>query len=144
MARWEVAPSLRLRSPLIILLASLVLTAIAVFDAQRAVRSQQDLARQALHDYANFAAWSYAQHLNETMNGMLREVLGAVNHGDNLHTGPRVPAARGLAHYLPYDSACGCHRTHAGPPPETYFAIQIGHNSVDVGLNTHRRSVGGW
>jgi signal transduction histidine kinase len=144
MPRWHVAPSLRLRSPLIILLASIGLTAVAVFDAQRAVRSQRDLARQAIRDYASFAAWSYAQHLNETLNGTLREALGAVNHGDNMHTSRRIPFARELAHYLPYDSACGCHRTHAGPAPETFFAMKIGRDSVDVGLNTHSDPMAGW
>src|SRR5881275_1833860 len=92
--RLSLPSSLRFRIPLIVLLASIGLTALAVVDAQRAVRSQQAVTQRALREYATFAAWSYAQHLNEVFNTLLRESLGAVNHGDNMHTNPTVPHAR--------------------------------------------------
>src|SRR5205085_3480103 len=98
--RLSLPSSFRFRVPLIVLLASIGLTALAVVDAQRAVRSQQAVTQRALREYATFAAWSYAQHLNELLASLLRESLGAVNHGDNMHTSRRVPAARDLAHYL--------------------------------------------
>jgi signal transduction histidine kinase len=130
--------------PLVVLLASIGLTALAVVDAQRSVRSQQVIARRALREYASFAAWSYAQHLNEALAYMAREALGAVNHGDNLHTSPRVPPARELAHYLPWDPACACHRARNGPNPATFFALRIGVDSLDVALNTHPDPRQGW
>src|SRR3982751_974045 len=97
-------PALRFRIPLLVLLASIGLTSIAVVDAQRFARSQQGVTQRALKEYATFAAWSYGQHLNEVLTTMLRESLGAVNHGENLHTSPNVPPARDLAHYLPFDA----------------------------------------
>src|SRR3712207_9061245 len=60
--------------------------------------------------YASFAAWSYQQHLREALMMAAREVLGPVNHGHELHTSPRIPHARELAHYLDWDSRCFCHR----------------------------------
>ena len=126
------------------LLASIGLTALAVVDAQRAVRSQQAVTQRALREYATFAAWSYAQHLNEVLTTLLRESLGAVNHGDDMHTSPRVPAARDLAHYLPWDAVCMCHRARSGPNPSTFFALKIGDDRLDVGLNTHADPMHGW
>lgn len=136
--------SFRFRIPLIVLLASIGLTALAVVDAQRAVRSQQAITQRALREYATFAAWSYAQHVNEALTSLLRESLGAVNHGDNMHTAPQVPAARDLAHYLPWDAQCMCHRARFGPSPATFFALKIGAPGLDVGLNTHPDPAHGW
>ena len=136
--------SLRFRIPLAVLLASIGLTALAVVDAQRAVRSQQAVTQRALREYATFAAWSYAQHLNEVLTQLLRESLGAVNHGDDMHTSPRVPTARELAHYLPWDVICQCHRARSGPNPSTFFALKIGDERLDVGLNTHSDPMHGW
>jgi signal transduction histidine kinase len=136
--------SFRFRVPLVVLLASIGLTALAVVDAQRAVRSQQAVTERALREYATFAAWSYAQHLNETLTTLLRESLGAVNHGNDMHTSPRIPEARELAHYLPWDAQCMCHRARSGPSPSTFFALKIGSDRLDVGLNTHSDPMHGW
>lgn len=134
----------RLRWPLVVLLASIGLTAVAAIDAQRAVRSQQRVARRALSEYASFAAWAYAQRLRDTLNLIQREAIGAVNHGDNLHTGPRIPPASDLAHYLPFNERCNCHRPRWGPNPEAFFAIKIGEKKLDVGLNSHPDAAEGW
>jgi signal transduction histidine kinase len=142
--RLALPSSFRFRVPLIVLLASIGLTALAVVDAQRAVRSQQAVTQRALREYATFAAWSYAQHLNEVLAALLRESLGAVNHGDNMHTAPRIPQARELAHYLPWDMQCMCHRARNGPNPSTFFAMKIGADRLDVGLNTHNDPMDGW
>ncbi len=136
--------SFRFRVPLLVLLGSIGLTALAVFDAQRTVRSQQEVTERALREYATFAAWSYAQHLNEALTALLRESLGAVNHGDGMHTSPRVPDARDLAHYLPWDASCMCHRARSGPNPSTFFALKIGSDRLDVGLNSHPDPLHGW
>ena len=144
MAGWQLPSSLRFRVPLVVLLASIGLTALAVVDAQRTVKMQQEVTRRALREYATFAAWSYGQHLNEALGLLSREALGAVNHGDNLHTGPRVPQARDLAHYLPWDESCMCHRTRSGPSPESFFAFRVGADSLDVGVNSHPARDEGW
>ena len=136
--------SFRFRIPLAVLLASIGITAFAVVDAQRAVRSQQAVTQRALREYATFAAWSYAQHLNETVMTLLRESLGAVNHGDDMHTNPRVPDASDLAHYLPWDVQCMCHRARTGPNPSTFFALKIGSDRLDVGVNHHPDPMNGW
>src|SRR5205085_3010147 len=142
--RLSLPSSFRFRIPLFVLLGSIGLTALAVVDAQRAVRSQQEVTERALREYATFAAWSYAQHLNEGLSTLLRESLGAVNHGDGMHTSPRVPAARDLAHYLPWDAQCACHRARSGPNPSTFFALKIGSERLDVGMNTHADPMHGW
>ena len=137
-------PLPRLRWPLVVLLASIGLTALAAIEAQRAVRSQQGIAQRALREYASFAAWSYAQRLTDTLNTMQREALGAVNHGDNLHTSEQIPQARELAHYLPFDERCNCHRPRWGPSPEAFFALKIGDPRLEAGVNTHPDAQEGW
>lgn len=127
--------------PLLILLSAIALTAIAAFDAQRAVRSQNAVAERALHDYAAFAAWSYAQRLEVALRAMEGEALGAVNHGDQLHTFPEVPHASELPRYLPWSEACQCRRTQLGPMPESWFAFRIGDAALEVaGPNVIRAS----
>jgi len=134
----------RFRWPLIVLFASIGLTAFAAFEAQRAVRSQGVTAERALKEYASFAVWSYAQHLNDTFNLVEREAIGAVNHGTNMHSNPTVPPASDLAHYLPYDERCMCHHSRVGPNPEAFLAVKLGSNSVDVGVNHHPDGEEGW
>ena len=131
----------RHRWPLLVLLASIGLTAAAAFDAQRAIRSQRDMARRALTDYSSFAAWSYGQHLEDTLGTIVSEVLSAVNHGDGLHTNPDVPDASDLPNYLRYDDACMCRRPRIGPTPELFFALRIGSPALDLSPAPTR---GGW
>ena len=135
---------IRLRWPLLVLMASIGLTAFAAFDAQRVVRGQHRLVRQALQEFATFTAWSYGEHLQQQLSGSAVEVVGAVNHGENMHTNPRVPVAEDLVHYLPYDSACLCHRTHIGPNPATFFAFKLGTKDVDVAKNRYTKADEGW
>lgn len=75
---------LRARWPLALLLASIGVTAVAGFDAVRVARSNRAVAGQALREYASFAAWSYAQHLEDALRTMAQEAIGAVNHGEVL------------------------------------------------------------
>ena len=115
-------------------MASIGLTAIAAFDAQRAVRGQNAVVDRAVREFSSFAAWSYSEHLTQQLSAAAVEVVGAVNHGENMHTNPRVPAAHELVHYLPEDIRCDCHRTRLGPNPSSFFAFKLGTRDVAVAL----------
>jgi signal transduction histidine kinase len=125
-------------------MASIGLTALAAFDAQRAVRAQDKVVSRAIHEFSSFAAWSYGQHLKQQLGMAAVEVVGAVNHGENTHTSPRVPKARELAHYLPTDTRCDCHRTLMGPNPASFFGFKLGSRDVDVAQNLYADPAEGW
>jgi len=127
----------RLRWPLVVLLASIGLTGLAAVEARRVVHSQRAVAERALREYASVAAWTYAQRVIDTLDLIEREVIGAVNHGDQMHMGRSVPPARALAHYLPWNDRCMCHQPRVGPVPDAFFTFKIGEKQLDVGLNTH-------
>lgn len=129
---------MRFPLPLALLLASLGLTGVAAFESHRAVRSQRDTADRAMRELASFAAWSYNERLELRLSAMLREALGAVNHGDFVHEHPPVPSARHLSHYLPFDSRCNCHRTYFGPNPVAAFAFELGDRDLELALNMDR------
>src|SRR3954462_9804101 len=95
--------ALRMRWPLLVLLASIGLTAFAAFDAQRTVFGQKAVVDRAIREFSSFAAWSYSEHLKQQLSAAAVEVVGAVNHGDNMHTNRHIPAADELVHYLPMD-----------------------------------------
>ena len=135
---------LRLRWPLLVLLVSIALTAFAAFDAQRTVRAQNAVVTRATHEFANFAAWSYGQHLQEKLSVAAKEVLGAVNHGDNLHTSPMIPPAAALVHYMPWDEQCMCHRPRQGPTPADIVGFRLGNSRLDVAANTLADPARGW
>jgi signal transduction histidine kinase len=144
MSRLSLPAAARFRWPLALLLVSIGVTAFAAVDASRAVRSQRATAVRALQGYASFAAWSYQQHLREALTVAAREVLGPVNHGHELHTSPRIPHARELAHYLDWDSRCFCHQAGYGPNPGIYFGFKLGTDTVGVGVNTSDHPERGW
>jgi len=136
--------TVRRRSPLPLLIVSVGLTAIAAIDAHRATVAQQETVARAMTQVGSFAVWSYSRRLEDRVTAMLREALGAVNHGDNVHMRPPVPDARELAHYLPFDSRCNCHRTRFGPNPRNLFAFKLGERELDVARNTHPNPLEGW
>src|SRR5688572_22839557 len=138
-------PTLR-QWPLPLLLVSLGLTAVAAIDAHRAIRSQRDMADRAMREFASFAGWSYNERLENRLQAMLRESLGAVNHGNAVHETPPVPSARHLPHYLPFDSRCNCHRTYFGPNPIGMFAFELGDRGrdLDVMVNMDADPHFGW
>jgi signal transduction histidine kinase len=144
MARLSLPESARFRWPLALLLVSIGVTAVAAVDASRAVRSQRATAERALKGYASFAAWSYQQHLRDALTQAAREVLGPVNHGHEVHTSPRIPHARELAHYLDWDSRCFCHRASYGPNPGIFFGFKLGADTLGVGVNMSERPDVGW
>ena len=135
---------LRARWPIVLLLASIGVTAVAGLDTVRVSRSNRAVADRALREYASFAAWSYGQHLEAALWAMAREVVGAVNHGEALHTNPRVPTASDLPHYLPWNDRCYCHRPMYGPVPETFFGFEIGHGLLQTAINPHPDPLEGW
>ncbi|HJR68028.1 MAG TPA: HAMP domain-containing sensor histidine kinase [Gemmatimonadaceae bacterium] len=130
--------------PLVLLFGSLGATAIAAMEAHRTVRSQRALAEHALRDYAAFASWSYQQHLREAMSAAIREALGAVNHGDNMHTSPRIPDASEVPHYLPWDDGCSCHKPRLGPIPAAFFGFTLGADTLGLALNVNTHPEHGW
>jgi signal transduction histidine kinase len=136
--------SIRLRWPLIVLMVSIGLTALAAFDAQRTVRGQNAVVERAIKEFSSFAAWSYSEHLKQQLGSAAVEVVGAVNHGEHMHTNPRVPNAHELVHYLPTDIRCDCHRTNAGPIPATFFAFKLGTRDVDIAQNLYAEPTEGW
>jgi signal transduction histidine kinase len=134
----------RLRWPLLVLLASIGLTAFAAFDAQRMLRSQSAVVERAIREFSSFAAWSYGEHLEQRLAVSAAEVLGAVNHGGDMHTNPGVPEAADLVHYLPDDRSCDCHRTRRGPNPAAFFGFKLGTTRVDVARNLFAYPSEGW
>jgi signal transduction histidine kinase len=133
-----------MRWPLLVLMASIGLTALAAFDAQRTVRNQNRVVNRAIREFSSFAAWSYGEHLKQQLAAASVEALGAVNHGSNMHTYPRVPAAGELAHYLPMDRTCDCHRTLAGPNPASFIALKLGTRDVELAHNLYAKPSEGW
>ncbi|MFL5562732.1 MAG: sensor histidine kinase [Gemmatimonadaceae bacterium] len=140
----ELPSAFRLRWPTALLALSLLLTGAGIVEATRAVRSQRRVADGVVRDYSRVASWSFRQHLQDALSLALREVLGAVNHGDNLHTSPHIPEPRELAHYLPWNSECGCHRPRNGPSPAIFFGFTLGTDTLGLGVNTHPNPVEGW
>jgi signal transduction histidine kinase len=141
MGPWRL-PSVRW--PLLLLLASIGFTTLGVVEANRAIRSQRTVAEHALRDYAGFVAWSYEQHLRELFSAGTQEILGPVNHGEQMHSYPKVPDANELPHYLPMDARCGCHRSRSGANPAMYFAWVLGADTLGVAVNTHPDPAEGW
>lgn len=128
--------------PLVLLLASVALLAVAAFQAQAAVRSSRRQAEEALRDYTTFASWSFRQHLEQEMFRAAAAVLQPINHGNSLHESPGIPDARDLAHYLQWDSAgCYCHR--APYPPSHFFAFVLGADTLMAVANVHHDATQG-
>ncbi|HVD61213.1 MAG TPA: HAMP domain-containing sensor histidine kinase [Gemmatimonadaceae bacterium] len=136
--------ALRLGWPLLVLMISIGLTAFAAFDAQRAVRGQNAVVNRATREFSTFATWSYSEHLEQQLSAAAVELVGAVNHGENMHTNPRIPDADELVHYLPTDLQCDCHRTRAGPMPVAFFGFKIGSRDVDIARNVYPDPDRGW
>ena len=136
--------ALRLRWPLLVLMLSIGLTAFAAFDAQRTVRGQKKVVERAIREFSSFAAWSYSEHLKQQLSIAAVEVIGAVNHGENMHSSPHVPPAHELVHYLPTEIRCDCHRTRLGPLPQLFFGFKLGTREVDVARNLYPVPSEGW
>ena len=54
------------------------------------------------------------------------EVVGAFNHGHDVHRGSSVPSVQSMAPYIPMDRDCNCHVPQHGPRPFAFLAFRIG------------------
>ena len=118
------------RWPLVLLLVSVTATAFAALQAYRTHRSQNAVLDNVVRGYAGFSVWSYQQHVREALLLIGREMLGPVNHGEHLHTNPRIPQAAEIAHYLPWNPECFCHQTEYGPLPALLVGFELGSDTI--------------
>ncbi|MBA2668785.1 MAG: hypothetical protein H0U67_00255, partial [Gemmatimonadetes bacterium] len=70
----------RARLPVVLLSLALLLAAVLAYKAQAAARSHRATAERALHDYAEFATWAYAEHAQRSLltvliSSMVRAVV---------------------------------------------------------------------
>jgi signal transduction histidine kinase len=137
-------PAMRPRWPTALLVLAVALIAAGVVEVTRAMRSQEETARRVVQDYSRFAAWSYKQHASTLLLGALQELLGAVNHGEGVHESPRIPQAAELAHYLPWNARCACHRPRVGAIPSMFFGFTLGSDTLGLGVNAHADPAQGW
>jgi signal transduction histidine kinase len=128
----------------ILLVGGLASAIIILVQVYRLQRSNWSVVERALRDYSTFAAWSYGQHLSSRLRESVGELLGAVNHGDGVHTSPRIPDAKDMGHFIPMDEACNCHRPDHGPMPLRYLAFTLGTDTLSVGRNLAGPAVTGW
>ena len=89
-------PRRRISWPLLLLLASVGVTAVAAFNAQRAIVSHQRTASRLLRDYASFTAWTSQQQVVGVLDGAVMASLQYIMHGREGHifqrNGPRPNA----------------------------------------------------
>src|ERR1044071_9567093 len=90
-------PGRRLISwPLLLLLASVGVTAVAAFKAQQAVVSHQRTVSRLLADYAQFTSWTAQRQVIAGLDGAVMASLQWIMHGRELHqfrrNGPRPNA----------------------------------------------------
>ncbi|HEX5829588.1 MAG TPA: HAMP domain-containing sensor histidine kinase [Gemmatimonadaceae bacterium] len=128
--RRDPAPRRHLGGPLLLLLASLGLAAVAAVQGQRAAVSHQRTARQLLHDFSTVAAWSYSRHSYDALELVLRHVLEPILHHEP-HELPRWPDAANLPGYR--DSALAWCRCEPSARPATYLAWFVGAPEPGVG-----------
>lgn len=140
----RLVPLPRFRWPIVLLVIGLGLVIVAIFATERAIYSNRILTRRALNGYAGFASWSYHQHLSEALRSTVREVLGPVNHGDELHTSIGYPSAKGLVHNIHWDNKCLCHRPRIGPNPNAVFGFTLGGDTLGVAINQYESPTVGW
>jgi signal transduction histidine kinase len=128
----------------ILLVGGLACAVIVLVQTYRLHRSNWTVVERALREYSTFAAWSYAQHLTAQLRESVDELLGAVNHGDGVHTSPPVPDAKQMGHFIRTDESCNCHRPDHGPLPLHYFGFTLGSDTVAIGMNLAGPKVVGW
>src|SRR5690349_25100306 len=78
-------PGRRFSWPLALLVASVGVTAVAAFNAQRAVWSHQRTASRLLKDYAEFTAWTSQRKIETALDGAVMASLQYIMHGSALH-----------------------------------------------------------
>ena len=133
-------PRRRFPWPLLLLLASVAVTAVAAFNAQRAVYSHQRTASRLLRDYASFTAWTSQQQVVGVLEGAVMASLQYIMHGRVGHTrqqnGP-APNADDLWRYYSNNDRymtrfCTTKRCPESFPPSVYFGFTLGADTLRV------------
>ena len=133
-------PGRRLSWPLLLLLASVGATAVAAFNAQRAVYSHQRTASRLLRDYASFTAWTSQRQVEEGLDGAVMASLQYIMHGREPHrflrNGPRPNADELWGYYTNNDRFrtrfCTPKRCPESFPPSAYFGFNLGTDTLRV------------
>src|SRR5688572_6761006 len=133
-------PRRRISWPLPLLLASVAVTAVAAFNAQRAVYSHQRTASRLLRDYASFTAWTSQRQVEEALDGAVMASLQYIMHGREPHqfqrNGPRPNADELWGYYMNNDRFrtrfCTPKRCPESFPPSAYFGFTLGADTVRV------------
>jgi signal transduction histidine kinase len=128
----------------VLLVGVLACVVLILAEAYRAAHSSQFVAERALRDYADFAAWSFREHLMADVRAAVDELLGPVNHGEGLHEAAVIPHARELGHYLRWDNSCLCHRPREGPMPDRFLGFTLGSDTLGIGVNLAPSGTDGW
>ena len=123
-----------------LLLASVGVTAVAAFNAQRAVRSHQRTASRLLRDYASFTAWTSQRQVGDGLDGAVMASLQYIMHGRELHqfqrNGPRPNADDLWRYYNDSDRFrtrfCTPKRCPESFPPSVYFGFTLGADTLRV------------
>ena len=133
-------PGPRFSWPLLLLLASLGATAVAAFNAQRAVRSHQRTADRLLRDYASFTAWTSQRQVVDGLDGAVMASLQYIMHGREPHmfqrNGPRPNADDLWRYYNGNDRFrtrfCTPKRCPESFAPSVYFGFTLGADTLRV------------
>jgi signal transduction histidine kinase len=133
-------PRRRFSWPLVLLLASVAVTAVAAFNAQRAVHSHQRTASRLLRDYAEFTAWTSQQQVVGVLEGAVMASLQYIMHGREGHTRQRngpAPDADDLWRYYSNNDRfmtrfCTPKRCPESFPPSVYFGFTLGSDTLRV------------
>lgn len=133
-------PGRRFSWPLVLLLASVGVTAVAAYNAQRAVWSHQRTASRLLRDYASFTAWTSQRKVEAGVDGAVMASLQYIMHGREPHSftrnGPR-PNAKDLWRYYNNNSRfrtrfCTPKRCPESFAPSVYFGFTVGAETLQV------------
>ena len=133
-------PGRRFSWPLLLLLASVGVTAVAAFNAQRAVWSHQRTASRLLRDYASFTAWTSQRQVEKGLDGAVMASLQYIMHGREPHrfqrNGPRPNADELWGYYNAGDRSrtrfCTPRRCPESFPPSAYFGFTLGADTLRV------------
>ena len=126
--------------PLVLLLASVAVTAVAAFHAQRAIYSHQRTASRLLSDYASFTAWTSQRQVVGALDGAVMASLQYIMHGREGHVfrrnGPRPNAGELWGYYRNNDRYrtrfCTPTRCPESFPPSAYFGFTLGADTLHV------------
>ncbi len=126
--------------PLLLLLASVGVTAVAAFKAQQAVVSHQRTASRLLSDYASFTAWTAQRQVISGVDGAVMASLQWIMHGREPHrfqrNGPRPNAEDLWGYYNNNDRSrtrfCTPKRCPESFPPSVYFGFSLGADTIQI------------